>query len=308
MISITNPSSTHPNRSGQVPSADLSRFQASRQVKDSAKRLRAARINTCSEYSHLSPITSSKSILHFSDGSVQSETLCPAASFQTSTQRIKVQPSATLRRPANGLSGKIQSRAYVTATMGKEEQQHSAAGENVRVRSTDKDDQGKLPDTEIQDADARTTTVATSTIEPASSRVLWPCKPIRSSSRPSRITPTAAGLLRRPSLSLYRRLAPLAAVGNSWLPESPTSPFASGLRSIKLGIETEFYLAGLEKWRNHTSLEGFTAVLARQHNQLIPVQHPRMQEYLRPYDYQGPYTQWCLVKEESLMSFGLPCK
>ena len=320
MISIANPSSTHPKGSGRVPLADLLRLQASRQAVDSARRLRAVRIETCAEFipvglegahAHQSPTTSSKGIQYVSDGSVQSQTFCQPASIQTSTRQRKVQQSSvTPRRPITGPSGKIQSGACVTenSTLGKGEQQKSTAGGNVPVRSADKDDQELLPNTEIQGADARMTTFAASAIEPASNWVPWLWEPTTPSSRPSRATLTSAGLLRRPSFELRRRLAPLSAVRNPGLFESSTSPYSSGLRSIKVGIETEFYLAGLQKWRNHTSLDGFTAILTRQHNQQVPVQHSRMQEYLRPYNYQGPYTQWCLVKDESLMSFGIPCK
>lgn len=320
MISIASPSSTHPKRSGQVPSADVSRLQASSQAVDSARRLRAVRLRTCAgcisagleaAHAHKSPTASSESIQHISDGSVQSQTLCQPASIQTSTRRRKVhQPSATLRRPTTGPSGEIQSGACVTENLlsGEEEQQKSAPGMNVPLRSADKDDQEQLPNSETQGADASMTTITASAIEPASNQAQWPQEATASPSRQSGATLTSTGLLRRPSFNLHRRLAPLSALRDSGLLESSTSPYSSGLRSIKIGIETEFYLAGLQKWLNHSSLDGFTAVLTRQHNQQVPVQHSRMQEYLRPYYYQGPYTEWCLVKEESLMSFGIPCK
>ncbi|ERF75865.1 hypothetical protein EPUS_01231 [Endocarpon pusillum Z07020] len=174
------------------------------------------------------------------------------------------------------------------------------------LRSADKDDQEQLPNSETQGADASMATFTASAIEPARNQAQLPREPTISPSTQSRATLTTAGLLRKPSFDLRRRLAPLGALRHSGLLESSTSPYSSGLRSIKIGIETEFYLAGLQEWLNHTSLDGFTAILTRQHNQQVPVQHSRMQEYLRPYHYQGPYTQWCLVKEESLMSFGIP--
>lgn len=75
---------------------------------------------------------------------------------------------------------------------------------------------------------------------------------------------------------------------------------------IKLGIETEFYLAGLDPMHNRDTLTEFLAVLAQKHNRVVPALHPRMQEGVRPYAYEGPYTEWCMVEEESLASNWIP--
>jgi hypothetical protein len=82
----------------------------------------------------------------------------------------------------------------------------------------------------------------------------------------------------------------------------------SRFRVMKLGIETEFYLAAHNPIHNRGSLPDFVTVLAENYNKQIPVHHPRMLETIRPYRYTGPYDKWCLLKDESLGSNWLPCK
>jgi hypothetical protein len=82
----------------------------------------------------------------------------------------------------------------------------------------------------------------------------------------------------------------------------------SRFRVMKLGIETEFYLAARNPINNRGNLPDFVTILAENYNKQMPVHHPRMLQTMRPYSYTGPYDKWCFLKDESLGSNWLPCK
>jgi hypothetical protein len=79
-------------------------------------------------------------------------------------------------------------------------------------------------------------------------------------------------------------------------------------RAIKIGIETEFYLKALDPKQNEAALHDFMKILAENHNKKVPTRYPRMRESMRPLEYYGPYTEWCLVLDQSLGPHCLPCK
>lgn len=136
----------------------------------------------------------------------------------------------------------------------------------------------------------------------------------RPSTRPSIVPHVSAepstrrpGTVAGPLLSSSCRRGRVGPVG-AFRPEYTTSPDGSGIRSIKVGIETEFYLAARNPANDRARLEDFVTVLAKNYNQQIPPQHPRMLEKLRAKSYAGPYEEWCLVPERTLRSNRLPCK
>ena len=87
-----------------------------------------------------------------------------------------------------------------------------------------------------------------------------------------------------------------------------TSSTIPGFRWIKIGIETEFYLAEMEGEPNEDSFINFAMTFAEKYNQKVSLQYPRMRETIRPESYTGPYNEWCLVPESSLGSNCSPCK
>lgn len=48
------------------------------------------------------------------------------------------------------------------------------------------------------------------------------------------------------------------------------------------------------------TVDDFVMTLAENHNAQVSKQHPRMQNTLRPYRYEGAYKQWCLVEDYTL--------
>jgi hypothetical protein len=78
--------------------------------------------------------------------------------------------------------------------------------------------------------------------------------------------------------------------------------------AIKIGIETEFYLKALDPKQNEADLHDFMKILAENHDKKVPTRYPRMRQSIRPYEYCGPYTEWCLVLDETLGPHCLPCK
>ncbi len=89
---------------------------------------------------------------------------------------------------------------------------------------------------------------------------------------------------------------------------SSTSPPESGVRTIKIGIESEFYLEARGVANTGDTLEEFIDILAANHNRELPA-HPQMRRTLRPYEYDGNYYgKWCLVKESTIGTVHEPCK
>jgi hypothetical protein len=125
------------------------------------------------------------------------------------------------------------------------------------------------------------------------------------SSRSSPRAPESAAPPRRRPLSTPEQHAghltrvphgPGAAAGSS------RSPPKSKFRTINIGIEAEFYLAPLDTERHaeRETIAHFTETLAANYNKQVAARHPRMRKDIRPYDYTGLYTEWCLVEDATL--------
>lgn len=82
-------------------------------------------------------------------------------------------------------------------------------------------------------------------------------------------------------------------------------------RIIQIGIETEFVIAHSEETNWSVSLEDFVMTLADNHNEKVPKRHPRMRNFLRPYNVRGDYAKWCWVEDPTLyvrLDWDEPCK
>jgi hypothetical protein len=71
-------------------------------------------------------------------------------------------------------------------------------------------------------------------------------------------------------------------------------------RVIQLGIESEFEIASSRPNREEVMLVDFISKLADKHNAKVHKRHPRMQNYMRRYNYRGGYTKWCLVQDPTI--------
>jgi hypothetical protein len=96
---------------------------------------------------------------------------------------------------------------------------------------------------------------------------------------------------------------PGAAAGSS------RSPPKSRFRTINIGIEAEFYLAPLDTERHaeRETIAHFAETIAANYNKQVAARHPRMRKDIRPYEYKGPYTEWCLVEDDTLGRGSQPC-
>ena len=260
---------------------------------------------------HLTAVCTETPLQNSSKGSISPQTVVPAGGEQRLALRRKIrQPSRNFPGasvdPVSRIPGFL--FAAESSISESERPQHSIGANCMHTRAVTGADHVQLQNSRFHGAEARMTPNVTTVIEPSRVLPYTPRTPTSTLTRLPHATLTAARLSAASSLTLRHRLDPVGAVANSELLESSISPHCSGLRTIKIGIEAEFYLVALNKERNHTTLEGFAAILARYYNQEVPLQHPRMQDFIRNYEYNGPYTKWCLVKEDSLLSFGVPCK
>ncbi|KAF7505735.1 hypothetical protein GJ744_000501 [Endocarpon pusillum] len=85
-----------------------------------------------------------------------------------------------------------------------------------------------------------------------------------------------------------------------------TSHPASEIRTIKLGIETEFYLASRDTDYHGNDVTSFVAFLTHSYNATVPQQHPRMRPDFRPYSFDGDYHKWCIVLDATMSSLFSP--
>ena len=98
------------------------------------------------------------------------------------------------------------------------------------------------------------------------------------------------------------------SVGPSCVSMATFKPLAdSKERTIKIGIEVEFELAARYQCGEEPTLTCFVMALANMHNEVVPKRHPRMQDYIRAYNYEGDYDKWNLVEETTIMFPGRPC-
>lgn len=87
-----------------------------------------------------------------------------------------------------------------------------------------------------------------------------------------------------------------------------TSDPASEIRTINLGIETEFYLASRDMHYFENDVTSFVTFLTHSYNAKVPQQHPRMRPDLRPYSFDGDYHTWCIVLDATMSSIFSPCE
>ncbi len=80
-------------------------------------------------------------------------------------------------------------------------------------------------------------------------------------------------------------------------------------RYMRLGIESEFFLAALASEHNAAQLGSFVNILASNHNRAVGHEHPRMHHTLTaPYAIHD-YSKWTMAEEPSLEnSLKPPCK
>ena len=323
MISITHPSTTRTKGPPQVRPIESARLQTGRQAATPATSL----VTACTENRpQLAPAGLDRAQTRqlttarikrlpgvSSTSSARLPNTRPAGSGQSSTSGRKIQQPSTIVDEASTdvLSRVSIGRAVSGSSASRRESQDpltDASGTPIRPAAGAT--RGQALDTSSPLAETRATPTVASALERLTSPPRTPRAPTRPSISPPRtaLLGASAGPLRRPSFNLRNRSDPPRAVGSSFQSRSLTSPYGSGRRLTKIGIESEFYLASLKQERSHTTLEGFAETLTRKYNQQVPLKHPRMREKLRPYQWEGPYTEWCLVKDESLRSNAAPCQ
>jgi hypothetical protein len=208
-------------------------------------------------------------------GSARSQTVPPAGCELSFTSRRKIQqPSgvvlgAAVKPHSRGLIRPLETKRSAS---GEETRKQCTGSRDVQNRPASKAVQRQQPDTSSPESDFRTAPNAVSATERLNN--------------PLRKATTSSKSLTRP---LYK---------------SRDSEF----RLMKIGLETEFYLAARNPINDRGNLPEFVTVLARNYNKQISVRHPRMLETMRAYRYTGPYDKWCLLRDESLGSNWLPCK
>jgi hypothetical protein len=82
---------------------------------------------------------------------------------------------------------------------------------------------------------------------------------------------------------------------------STTSSANSGFRTMKIGIETEFYLTARCGADSREKLDQFIEILTTNHNRVVPGR-PQMQLSIRTSEYDGTYEKWCFVRERTITS------
>jgi hypothetical protein len=89
---------------------------------------------------------------------------------------------------------------------------------------------------------------------------------------------------------------------------SLTSASQSGPRILNIGIETEFILAAHREDHSAETLEEFAMILAADHNLRVRGTQKKMRRDLRPMGYSDEYTDWCLVRDDTIERQRAPCK
>jgi hypothetical protein len=87
---------------------------------------------------------------------------------------------------------------------------------------------------------------------------------------------------------------------------STTSSAHSGFRTMKIGIETEFYLTARHRANSGETLDQFIETLTTNHNRAV-IGRPQMQRSIRTFEYDGTYEKWCFVREDSITSDTTRC-
>jgi hypothetical protein len=87
---------------------------------------------------------------------------------------------------------------------------------------------------------------------------------------------------------------------------STTSSADSGFRTMRIGIETEFYLTARDRANSRETLDQFIKTLTTNHNRVV-VGRPQMQRSIRTLEYDGTYEKWGFVRENSITSDTTRC-
>lgn len=74
-----------------------------------------------------------------------------------------------------------------------------------------------------------------------------------------------------------------------------------GIQKVKIGIETEFYLAPRSHHCIAAELREFVFRLAQLHNTTVLHHYPKMRTSLQPYEDEGSYGTWCLGQDETIV-------
>lgn len=118
----------------------------------------------------------------------------------------------------------------------------------------------------------------------------------------------SAGLSRSPSRCGEVGAGPSRVVGT----RAPAGPSVGshrpGFRKLRLGIETEFYLAAYNSALVKSNGEAFASGLAADFNTCVGPEHPRMYKFLRRPEDLDDYTQWSMVYDGSIWTQKSPCK
>ena len=123
------------------------------------------------------------------------------------------------------------------------------------------------------------------------------------SSRPSRSPRLVAGGSVVPSrITSCLSAAESSSASSSSYPESE-------LQCMRLGIESEFYLAALDPKNNAATIEGFVEQLASNHNKVVGDKYCQMHHILDHHDMSHDYTKWNMVTEPTMeLKIAPPCK
>jgi hypothetical protein len=74
-----------------------------------------------------------------------------------------------------------------------------------------------------------------------------------------------------------------------------------GIQKVKIGIETEFYLAARSDHCIEAEVREFVFKLAHLHNTTVPHHYPKMRTSLQPYEDEGSYGTWCMGQDETIL-------
>jgi hypothetical protein len=117
---------------------------------------------------------------------------------------------------------------------------------------------------------------------------------------PSISTPRRLGVGLAVAPGLSRDAGPSKAAGP--LPRRPRS----GFRTIRLGIETEFYLSAYSSEHASHKVENFVKLLATEYN-ARPDHQYKMRSALRPPQMGDDYSKWSIVIENTNGTLQSPC-
>ena len=101
---------------------------------------------------------------------------------------------------------------------------------------------------------------------------------------------------------------PSSAAGSSRAATTSIGPSGSGSRMIKLGVETEFYLAARNRSNSRDHVRDFADILAINYNAQVDRRHPRMWGMRKAQKEPENYTVWSVLLDNSILATASPCK